>query len=142
MVNIHGAVKAVGLGLLVLFFVIGVMKSFGSIAEIKRPEVAVKVFIRFILAKAVVTYVLELMMALFGIVQGLMSTIMRASGFVGESPTVLPQETIDGIASVGFFESIPLWAVTLLGGLFLTVLSFRRVYSMLCLPNTPLRQHQ
>lgn len=51
-VGIHGAVQAIGLALLVLFFVVGVMKT------------------------------------------------------------------------CGFFESIPLWAVTLIGGLFITVLSF------------------
>lgn len=131
MVNIHGAVMAIGLGLLVLFFVIGVMKTMGSFAEMKRPEVAVKVFIRFILAKAAVTYGLELMMALFGIVQGLMSTIMSASGIVmGDTPAVLPQEMVDAIESVGFLESIPLWAVTLIGGLFITVLSFIMIMSV------------
>jgi len=131
MVNIHGAVMAIGLGLLVLFFVIGVMKTMGSFAEMKRPEVAVKVFIRFILAKAAVTYGLELMMALFGIVQGLMSTIMSASGIVmGDTPAVLPQEIVDAIESVGFLESIPLWAVTLIGGLFITVLSFIMIMSV------------
>ena len=130
MVNIHGAVQAIGLGLLVLFFTVGVMKTFGSFAEMKRPEVAVKVFIRFILAKAAITYGLELMMALFRIVQGLMSTIMGASGIGSGTPTVLPQEVIDAIESVGFFESIPLWAVTLLGGLFITVLSFIMIMSV------------
>ena len=129
-VNIHGAVMAIGLGLLVLFFVVGLMKTFGSIAEMKRPEVAVKVFIRFILAKAAVTYGLELMMALFRIVQGLMSTIMGASGIASGAPTVLPQSIIDAINDVGFFESIPLWAVTLLGGLFITVLSFIMIMSV------------
>lgn len=130
MVNIHGAVMAVGLGLLVLFFVVGVMKTMGSFAEMKRPEVAVKVFIRFVLAKAAVTYGLELMMALFRIVQGLMSTIMGASGVGGTTITVLPQEIIDAIDSVGFFESIPLWAVTLIGGLAITVLSFIMIMSV------------
>lgn len=131
MVDIHGAVMAIGLGLLVLFFVIGVMKTMGSFAEMKRPEVAVKVFIRFILAKAAVTYGLELMMALFRIVQGLMSTIMGASGIVlGDTPTILPQEMVDAIESVGFLESIPLWAVTLIGGLFITVLSFIMIMSV------------
>ena len=129
-VNIHSAVKAVGLGLLVLFFVIGVMKTFGSFAEMKRPEVAVKVFIRFILAKAVITYGLELMMALFRIVQGLMSTIMGASGVGGGTPTVLPSEIVTAIENTGFFASIPLWAVTLLGGLFITVLSFIMIMSV------------
>ena len=129
-VNIHGAVMAIGLGLLVLFFVVGLMKTFGSIAEMKRPEVAVKVFIRFVLAKAAVTYGLELMMALFRIVQGLMSTIMGASGLASGTPAVLPQEIVDAIKKVGFFESIPLWAVTLLGGLFIMVLSFIMIMSV------------
>ena len=129
-VNIHGAVMAIGLGLLVLFFVVGLMKTLGSFAEMKRPEVAIKVFIRFILAKAAVTHGLELMMALFRIVQGLMSTIMGASGIGGETPAVLPQEIMDSINNVGFFESIPLWAVTLIGGLFITVLSFIMIMSV------------
>lgn len=74
-VNIHGAVQAIGLALLVLFFVVGVVKTCGSFAELKKPEHALKLFIRFALAKGVVTYGLQLMMALFEIVQGLVSTI-------------------------------------------------------------------
>lgn len=123
-VNIHGAVQAIGLALLVLFFVVGVVKMCGSFAELKKPEHALKLFIRFALAKGVVTYGLQLMMALFEIVQGLVSTIMNAAGFGSAQQTVLPQEIIDAIESCGFFESIPLWAVTLIGGLFITVLSF------------------
>ena len=123
-VNIHGAVQAIGLALLVLFFVVGVVKTCGSFAELKKPEHALKLFIRFALAKGVVTYGLQLMMALFEIVQGLVSTILNAAGFGSAQQTVLPQEIIDAIESCGFFESIPLWAVTLIGGLFITVLSF------------------
>lgn len=123
-VNIHGAVQAIGLALLVLFFVVGVVKTCGSFAELKKPEHALKLFIRFALAKGVVTYGLQLMMALFEIVQGLVSTIMNTAGFGSAQQTVLPQEIIDAIESCGFFESIPLWAVTLIGGLFITVLSF------------------
>ena len=89
-VDIHGAVQAIGLALLVLFFVIGVMKTCGSFAEVKKPEHALKLFIRFALAKGVVTYGLELMMALFNIVQGLISTIMNAAGFGSAAQTVLP----------------------------------------------------
>jgi len=130
MVNIHGAVRAIGLGLLVLFFVIGVMKTMGSFAELKRIEVAFKVFIRFAIARAAVVYGLDLMMALFRIVQGLISTIMGASGINSGTPTVLPAEIINAIENVGFFASIPLWAVTLLGGLFITVLSFVLILSV------------
>ena len=123
-VNINDAVRAIGLALLVLFFVVGVMRTCGSFAEVKKPEHALKLFIRFAIAKGVVTYGLELMMALFNIVQGLVSTILNAAGFGSAQQTVLPQEVIDAVESCGFFESIPLWAVTLIGGLFITVLSF------------------
>ena len=123
-VNIHDAVRAIGLALLVLFFVVGVMRTCGSFAEVKKPEHALKLFIRFAIAKGVVTYGLELMMALFNIVQGLVSTIMNAAGFGTAQQTVLPQEIVTAVESCGFFESIPLWAVTLIGGLFITVLSF------------------
>ena len=129
-VDIHGAVQAIGLALLVLFFVVGVVKTCGSFAEVKKPEHAVKLFIRFALAKGVVTYGLELMMALFTIVQGLISTIMNAAGFGSANETVLPQEIVDAIEDCGFFESIPLWAVTLIGGLFVTVLSFIMIMSV------------
>jgi len=129
-VNIHGAVTAVGLGLLVLFFVVGLMKTLGSFTEMKRPEVAVKAFIRFVLAKAAVTHGLELMTALFRIVQGLMSKIMGASGIGGGNPAVLPSEIVESINNVGFLESIPLWAVTLIGSLFIWVLSFIMIMSV------------
>lgn len=122
--NIHGAVQAIGLALLVLFFVVGVMKTCGSITEVKKPEHALKLFIRFAIAKIVVTYGLDLMLSLFKIVQGVISTIIQASGLGGATSTTLPQEIITAVEKCGFFESIPLWAVTLIGGLFITVLSF------------------
>ena len=122
--NIHGAVQAIGLALLVLFFVVGVMKTCGSLTEVKKPEHALKLFIRFAIAKIVVTYGLDLMLSLFKIVQGVISTIITASGLGGTTSTTLPQEIITAVEKCGFFESIPLWAVTLIGGLFITVLSF------------------
>ena len=123
-VNIHGALQAIGIALLVLFFVVGVMKTCGSFAEVKRPEHALKLFIRFALAKGAVNYGMELMLALFNIAQGVISTIMQASGIGTAQQTVLPDEIVTAVEECGFFESIPLWAVTLIGGLFITVLSF------------------
>ena len=123
-VNIHGGLKAIGYALLVLFFVVGVMRTCGNFAEIKRPEQALKLFIRFALAKGAISYGLELMVALFTIVQGVINRIMTASGFTGSGETLLPQEMVDAIKDCGFFESIPLWAVTLIGSLLITVLSF------------------
>ena len=124
MVNINGAVQAIGLALLVLFFVVGVVRTCGSFTDVKKPEHALKLFIRFAIAKGVITYGLELMLALFNIVQGTISTIMTSAGFGTPNQTTLPAEMVITIESCGFFECIPLWAVTLIGGLFITVLSF------------------
>ena len=129
-VQIHGALQAIGYALLVLFFVVGVVKTCGSFTEVKRPEHALKIFIRFAIAKGVVTYGLELMMALFNIVQGITSTIMKTAGFGSTEDTVLPDEIIKAVEDCGFFESIPLWAVTLIGGLIITVLSFIMIMSV------------
>lgn len=122
--NIHGALKAIGLALLVIFFITGVIKTCGSFVEAKKPEHAVKLFIRFGLTHMIVTYGLDLMLSIFQIVQGITTTIMQSAGFGESSINVLPSELIQTIESVGFFESIPLWAVTLIGGLLVYVLSF------------------
>ena len=121
--NINGALQAVGYGLLVLFFAAGVVKTCGSFAELKKPEMAFRCFVRFVLAQAAIGHEMELMMALFNIAQGMVTTIMSSSGLTAVSATTLPDEMVTTIESVGFIDSIPLWAITLLGSLFIWVLS-------------------
>ena len=130
MVNINGALQAIGYALLVLFFVVGVVKTCGSFTEVKRPEHAVKLFVRFALAKGIISYGMELMIALFTIVQGIISSIMNSAGFGNTAEAVLPEEMVTAIEDCGFLESIPLWAVTLIGGLLVTVLSFIMILSV------------
>ena len=114
-VNINDGLKAVGYALLVLFFVMGVVKTMGSFAELKKPEQALKCFVRFALAQAAVSHGMELMTALFSIAQGMVSSIMSSSGLSAMTATTLPAEMVTTIENVGFLESIPLWAVTMLG---------------------------
>ena len=128
MLGINGALKAVGYGLLVLFFAAGVVKTCGSLTELKRPEAAVRLFVRFVLAKAAVGYGLDLMMAIFSVAQGTISTVTAAGGLT--SGAALPSEIVDKINAVSFWDSIPLWAVTLLGSLFITVLSFLMILTV------------
>ena len=92
--SIHGALQAIGYALLVLFFVVGVVKTCGSFAELKKPEHAVKLFVRFAIAKELITYGMELMMTILEIIQGVVSTIMNSAGFGSPQATVLPQEII------------------------------------------------
>jgi len=129
-VNINGALQAIGYALLVLFFVVGMVKTCGSFTEVKKPEHALKLFVRFALAKGVITYGMELMLALLDIIQGVISQIMQSAGFGAPQATVLPTEIITAIEDCSFWESIPLWAVTLIGGLFIWVLSFVMILSV------------
>ena len=121
--NINGGLQAIGLALLVLFFVVGIVRTCTNFSELKRPEQAVRLFLRFVIAKGIVTYGLDLMLAIFRIIQGIVGTIMSKSSFQASGMT-LPQTIIDAINNCGFFESIPLWAVTLIGSLLVTILSF------------------
>lgn len=124
MTNINGGLKAIGYGLLVLFFAAGLIKTCGSFTDMKKPEHVVKAFIRFALAQGAVMSGMELLTAIFSIVQGIVTNIMSHSGMAGGTVTELPSEIVDKIEAVGMLESIPLWIVTLLGSLLITVLSF------------------
>lgn len=128
--DIHGALQAVGYALLVLFFLVGVVKTCGSFAEIKKPEHALKLFVRFALAKAVITHGLELMMALFRIVQGIIGNIMTTSGMASAAAVTIPPEMEEAIRGLTFWESIPAWAVSLIGSLVVIVLSFVMIMSV------------
>ena len=129
-VSVNGALKAIGYALLVLFFLVGVVKTCGSFTEIKRPEQAFKLFIRFVLAKAVVSYGLDLMMALFRIVQGIISTTINTAGLGAQAAITMPAEMETAIRELTFLQSIPAWAVSLLGSLFIIVLSFMMIMSV------------
>ena len=122
--TVNGALKGISYGLLVLFFAVGIVKTCGSFADMKKPEHALKAFIRFALAQGAVKYGMELMTAIFSIVQGIVSTIMKKSGMTGGNVTQLPEAIVEKVESVGMLESIPLWIVTLLGSLLITILSF------------------
>ena len=124
MTNINGGLRAIGYGLLVLFFAAGLVKTCGSFTDMKKPEHVVKAFIRFALAQGAVMSGMELLTAIFSIVQGIVANIMSHSGMAGGTVTELPSEIVDKIEAVGMLESIPLWIVTLLGSLLITVLSF------------------
>ena len=123
-VKIHGALQAIGLSLLVLFFLWGLIRTCTNWQDIKRPEHAFKLFLRFVIARGLVMYGMELMTGIFEIVQGVVSTITHTVGLGTAESTVIPQEIIDAVNNTGFLESIPLWAVTLLGSIFITILSF------------------
>ena len=105
MTNINGGLRAIGYGLLVLFFAAGLVKTCGSFTDMKKPEHVVKAFIRFALAQGAVMSGMELLTAIFSIVQGIVANIMSHSGMAGGTVTELPSEIVDKIEAVGMLES-------------------------------------
>ena len=122
-VDINGALQAIGYGLLVLFFAMGIFRSTASFKDFQRPEYALKHFIRFVLAKTAITYALDIMTGIFSICGGVVNTIGSSMGGMTQVAATLPTEITTAIEDIGFFASIPLWLVTLLGSLFIFVLS-------------------
>jgi hypothetical protein len=122
--TINGGLQAVGLALLVLFFAMSVFKTASNVSELKRPEAAVKMFIRFAVAKAAISHGMELLMTIFSVCQSMLATVGRSLGGFTNMTAALPTEVATAIAEAGFMESIPLWIVTMLGGIFILVLSF------------------
>lgn len=123
-VNINSAVQGIAYGLLVLFFAMGVFQSAASFREIQRPEYALRHFIRFAAAKVAVGYGMELMTAIFSICGGVVQTVMGGMGGAVTQTATLPSEIVTAIEDVGFIQSIPLWLVSFLGSVLVTILSF------------------
>lgn len=123
-VNINDALKAVAYGLLVLFFAMGIFQSAASFKDFQRPEFALRHFIRFVVAKVAVSSAMEIMTAVYAVCGGVVQSVMGSMGGMTAASVSIPQEMVNTIESVGFVESIPLWLVTVLGSLFITVLSF------------------
>lgn len=128
--TINGAMQAIGYGLLVLFLALSIFKSTGTFHDFRRPEFVLKHFIIFTLAKLGITYGLDLMTNIFDVCNGIVSTAAGSVGGLTGTSVTLPTEMADAIKGVGFLASIPLWLVTLLGSLFITVMAFLMILTV------------
>lgn len=123
-VNINSALIGIGYGLLVLFFAMGIFQSAASFRELQRPEFALRHFIRFVGAKIAVGSGMEIMTSIFAICGGVVSAIMGSVGGAVTESATLPAELVAAIEELKLLQSIPLWIVSFLGSLFITVMSF------------------
>ena len=124
MQSLHSAMVGIGYALIVLFFAISLFKNTMNFHELKRPEAALHYLIRFVAAKALVGYGMDIMLNIFSICNGVVSDMAAGMGGISQAMVTLPGEIQSAIENVGFLASIPLWLVTILGSLFITVLSF------------------
>lgn len=124
MQTIHGTMLAIGYALVILFFAMSLCKNTANFHELKRPEAALHYLIRFVAAKAAVGYGMDIMLKVFEVCNGIVSEMASSMGGISQAMVSLPGEVQTAIENVGFLASIPLWLVTILGSLFITVLSF------------------
>ena len=124
MQSLHNAMIGIGYALIVLFFAISLFKNTANFHELKRPEAAVHYLIRFVAAKTLVGYGMDIMLNIFSVCNGVVSDMAAGMGGISQAMVALPGEVQSAIENVGFLASIPLWLVTILGSLFITVLSF------------------
>lgn len=122
--NINGALQAIGYGLIILFFAISIFRSTANFRDFRRPEQALRFFIRFVATKAAVTYGMDIMTTIFTICGGIVSSVAGNIGEITGASAALPETIKTAIGEVRFLASIPLWIVTILGSVFVTVLSF------------------
>ena len=122
--GINGALQAIGYGLLILFFAMSVFKSTASFRDFQRPEYALKHFIRFVAAKVAITYSMDIITTIYTICGGIIESIAGSLGGIGGAAVTLPSAIEAAVEDAGFWVSIPLWLVTILGSLFITVMSF------------------
>ena len=128
--SINGGLQAIGYALLILFFAMSIFKSTASFRDFQRPEYALKHFIRFLAAKVAITYALDIMTTIYTICGGVVDSIAGSLGGIGGAAVTLPSAVETAIEDAGFWVSIPLWLVTILGSLFITVMSFIMIMSV------------
>ena len=128
--TINGGLQAIGYALLILFFAMSIFKSTSSFRDFQRPEYALKHFIRFLAAKVAITYALDIMTTIYTICGGVVDSIAGSLGGIGGAAVSLPSAVETAIEGAGFWASIPLWLVTILGSLFITVMSFIMIMSV------------
>jgi len=128
-VNIHGGLQAVGYGLLVLFFAMGIFKQAASFREVRRPEQAFKFLIRFLVARVVITYGMDIMLTIFEIIGGITATVAGNLAAVTTNLTV-PPNVVDAIHGTGVFAGMGLLFISLIGVVAILVLSLVAVLTV------------
>ena len=122
--SINGVLGAIGTSLLVLFFTVGVIKTCGSFAELKKPETAVKVFIRFIIAKWLIDNCLSILVNFVTIVQSIITSVTSASSIGTALEFAIPSDVQTTFEGIGILDgAIPVWAVCFISHLAMIVIS-------------------
>lgn len=126
MVNVSDGIKYIAYALLVLFFGIGIMKEVTNVADLKRPENVFRLFFRYIIAKTLITYAMDILNAIFTIGIGIIQKISDSSEWTkiySGRGAGIPQDIANLIDDAGFWTSVPLSIISIIGFLVIAALS-------------------
>lgn len=122
--QIYGSIQGVGYSLLVLFFLVGMLKTTTSPQDLRRPETLVKLFLRFIISKAVITYGMDILMAVMEVPQSLVGGILSTVGVGTVQEVQLPEAFTAAVEALKWRESIPIVCLALICFVIIYALSF------------------
>ena len=89
MQSLHNAMIGIGYALIVLFFAISLFKNTANFHELKRPEAAVHYLIRFVAAKTLVGYGMDIMLNIFSVCNGIVSDMAAGMGGISQAMVAL-----------------------------------------------------
>ena len=92
MQTLHNGMVGIGYALVVLFFAISLCKNTMNFHELKRPEAAIHYFLRFVAAKALVGYGMDIMLNVFSICNGIVTDMADSMGGISEAMVSLPAD--------------------------------------------------
>lgn len=114
-------VKGVGIPLLALCIALGIFGVSATIAETRRPEVALKTFIRAAIAYELVSQAQSLMLKVLNICQDTAEDLGMGTFF--KRPTI-PDEIVNAVKDMDFWPALGVYLIAFLGSLAVTVASF------------------
>lgn len=107
MQTLHNGMVGIGYALVVLFFAISLCKNTMNFHELKRPEAAIHYFLRFVAAKALVGYGMEIMLNVFSICNGIVTDMADSMGGISEAMVSLPAEMQTAMRSISIGKALP-----------------------------------
>lgn len=145
---ITGALQGTGYAILIICFYLGVVKSSLTFMDIKRPAVAVTLFLRFLVVKVLVDQGAGLTQMLIRLGQELIATAFSAGGTDFSELTAMSDDLTATIQSAGFFTSVVMMLLSVIAGMviafvvFLVILNvygrFFKIYCVAAISPIPL----
>lgn len=122
--TVFAALQGTGYALLLCSFYIGLTRTSLTLADLRRPIVAVSIFFRLIIVKALIDVGMGLLELLLSVGQQIVALVFGSGYALGSAGVTLPDEIRAAIGSAVFLEKALLFWVSLLAVVVIIVATF------------------